>query len=630
MSLLWLINMPSGIFEFILDSILLSVLSAPFLYFGVVRVVAKRLHAEALQTQDALEKELNAKAYAEKMAVRAYADNIVKSVHSGLVVISRELKVFTVNPSFNKMFSTKSEDVVGRPIDDILPFADLKEAIEDAIHSGNSSHELVLESSYQGNRYFKISVSAIVPAEDIVESQALLVIEDITERKQSEEKITKLANNDNLTGLPNRRLLMNFLDQAISLVGRRDLNVAVLFVDLDRFKLINDTLGHVAGDELLKEVAERLKKCVRLSDTVARLGGDEFLILLPDIEKMEDIIIICKRIYAIFDTPVKLGEHEIGVMLSIGISVCPEDGEDGDTLLRKADIAMYRAKSDGKCCYRFYSKGMGHSGNDRLRLENRLRKAVDRGEMYLNYQPQVDVNTGKICGVEALLRWNDPGHGIISPKEFIPVAEESGFIIPIGEWLLRNACTQAKSWQDKGLNHVKLAVNISLRQFMQQEFAHMVDRILKETSFDARFLELELTESVVMDNAETVVKILDELKEIGVRLAIDDFGTGYSSLVYLKHMPIDIIKIDQSFVCDMTENEDDAAICDAIIRLAKSLDLDVVAEGVETVEQLELLKGLDCSKIQGYLVSRPLPPDQFEVYLNKEWSFTKVPANTAT
>jgi len=622
---LWFIDMPSGILEFILDSILLSVLSAPFLYLGVVRVVARKLHAEAMQTKAAFEMELKAKAYAEKMAVKAYADNIVKSVPSGLVVVSRDLNVFTVNPSFNKMFSTRSEDVTGRHIEDILPFADLKEAINDALASGNESQDLVLESSSEGNRFFRISISRIKPAEDTAESQVLLVIEDITERKRSEEKIIQLANYDNLTGLPNRRLLMNFINQTITLVGRRALYAAVLFIDLDRFKLINDTLGHSAGDELLKEVAERLKKCVRLSDIVGRLGGDEFIALLPDIEQFEDVIIICKRIYSIFEIPVKLGDHEVSVMTSIGISIYPTDGDDGDTLLRKADVAMYRAKSDGKSCYRFYSESMSHQGSDRLRLENRLRRAVDRGEMYINYQPQVDINTGKICGAEALLRWHDGEHGMISPKEFIPVAEESGLIIPIGEWILRTACTHAKSWQDKGLNCVKLSVNISLRQFIQKDFAHMVGRILKETGLDANYLELELTESVVMDNAEAVVKILGELKETGVRLAIDDFGTGYSSLIYLKLMPIDIIKIDQSFVRDMAVNVNDAAICDAIIRLAKSLNLEVIAEGVETMEQIELLKRLDCCNIQGYVVSKPLKAEDFEVFLGKDWLFTAVP-----
>ena len=622
---LWFIDMPSGILEFILDSILLSVLSAPFLYFGVVRVVTRKLHAEAMLTKTALEMELEAKSYAEKMAVKAYADNIVKSVPSGLVVVSRDLNVFTVNPSFNKMFSTRSEDVTGRHIEDILPFADLKEAINDALASGKESQDLVLESSSEGNRFFRISISRIKPAEDTAESQVLLVIEDITERKRSEEKIIQLANYDNLTGLPNRRLLMNFINQTITLVGRRSLYAAVLFIDLDRFKLINDTLGHSAGDELLKEVAERLKKCVRLSDIVGRLGGDEFIALLPDIEQFEDVIIICKRIYSIFEIPVKLGDHEVSVMTSIGISIYPTDGDDGDTLLRKADVAMYRAKSDGKSCYRFYSESMSHQGSDRLRLENRLRRAVDRGEMYINYQPQVDINTGKICGAEALLRWHDGEHGMISPKEFIPVAEESGLIIPIGEWILRTACTHAKSWQDKGLNCVKLSVNISLRQFIQKDFAHMVGRILKETGLDANYLELELTESVVMDNAEAVVKILGELKETGVRLAIDDFGTGYSSLIYLKLMPIDIIKIDQSFVRDMAVNVNDAAICDAIIRLAKSLNLEVIAEGVETMEQLELLKRLDCCNIQGYVVSKPLKAEDFEVFLGKDWLFTAVP-----
>ena len=619
MTALWFIDMPSGLYEFILDSVMLSVLSAPFLYIAVVRVVVRKLHTESLYTQTAREKEIKAQAQAENLAAKAYADNIVKSVQSGLVVVTSDFNVFRVNPAFSSMFSLKAEEVEGRRIDDILPFADLKEAIRDAFRNGNESEDNVLETSSQGNRYFRISVSMIKPSESQeTEGHALLVIEDITERKLSEEKIIRMANYDNLTGLPNRRLLMNYLSQAITLVRRRALYAAILFIDLDRFKLINDTLGHSAGDELLKEVAERLKKCVRLSDTVGRLGGDEFIVLLPDIEQIEDIIIICNRINTIFDSTLKIGEHEVSVMMSIGISVYPTDGEDGEALLRKADVAMYRAKSDGKSCYRFYSDGMSQSGADRLRLESRLRRAAERGELYLNYQPQVDINTGRIYGAEALMRWYDPGYGLISPKEFIPIAEESGLIMPIGEWLLRTACLQVKTWQNNGFNDIKLAVNISLRQFMQKEFAHTVDRILKEAGLDAGYLELELTESIIMDNAETVIKILNELKQIGVSLAIDDFGTGYSSLIYLKHMPIDIIKIDQSFVRDMTVDNDDAAICDAIIKLAKSLDLEVIAEGVETMEQLELLSRLDCKNIQGYVVSKPLSCDDFEMFLRKK------------
>lgn len=622
MASLWFINMPSGIPEFILDSVLLSLLSAPFLYFSVVRVVTRRLHVEALHTQAAREKELKAESLAETLAAKAYADNIVKSVHSGLVVVSGDFTVFRVNPAFCRMFSMDPEDAEGRKIDDVLAFTDLKDAIRNAFNAGNESEDNVFESSSQGNRYFRISVSRIrLSEDDEMESQALLVIEDVTERRLSEEKIIQLANYDNLTGLPNRRLLMNYLTQTISLVGRRALFAAVLFIDLDRFKLINDTLGHSAGDELLREVAERLKKCVRLSDTVGRLGGDEFIVLLPDIEQIDDITIICSRIYLIFETPVRCEEHEVSVMLSIGISVYPTDGVDAETLLRKADVAMYRAKSDGKSCHRFYSEGMGQSGADRLRLESRMRRAAERGELHLNYQPQIDIGTGIMYGAEALLRWHDPEYGIISPKEFIPIAEECGLIIPVGEWLLRRACSQARAWQDKGLNHIRLAVNISLRQFMQKEFVHMVDTILKETGLDPRFLELELTESVIMANAEAIVRILHELKDTGVRLSIDDFGTGYSSIVCLKHMPIDIIKIDQSFVRDMTVDRDYAAICDAIIRLAASLDIDVIAEGVETMEQLELLRRLDCRNIQGYIVSRPMPDDDFEVFLRKDWVF---------
>ncbi len=369
MSMLWLIDMPAGVMEFILDSALLSILSAPFLYFCVIKVIAKKQHEEALLTQRAREKELIATAYAENLSVKAYADNIVNSVNSGLVVVTRDLNVFRVNPAFTRMFSMKPEDAEGRGIKDILPVADLMEAIKNTFINGYKCQDIVIEYASGGNRYFTVNISMIKPSEsEDPESQVLLVIEDITERKESEEKIIQMANYDNLTGLPNRRLLMNYLNQAITLVGRRAIYVAILFIDLDRFKLINDTLGHSAGDDLLREVAERLKKCVRLSDTVGRLGGDEFIVLLPDIEQMDDIIIICNRIYSIFESPVKLGEQEVSVTMSIGISIYPTDGDDGAKLLRKADFAMYRAKSDGKSCYRFYAEGMSQNCMENLRL----------------------------------------------------------------------------------------------------------------------------------------------------------------------------------------------------------------------------------------------------------------------
>lgn len=380
MLLLWFIEMPTGVLEVILDAVLLSILSAPFLYLGVVRVTTKRLRAEALSTQVAREKELLATASAENMAVKAYADNIVRSVNSGLVVVSRDFNVFRVNPAFCRLFSMRPEDVEGRRIDDKFPFADIKDAIKDAFRNGSDGEDNnALEISFGGNRYFRVCVSIINPSEpDGIDSQVLLVIDDITERKLSEEKIVHLANYDSLTGLPNRRLLMDYLNQAVTLADRRQLSLAVLFIDLDNFKSINDTLGHSAGDDLLKEAAERLKKCVRLSDSVGRFGGDEFVVLLPDIEQIDDIIIICNRIYTIFNSPVILGEHQVCVMMSIGISVYPADGDDGETILRKADVAMYGAKSDGKSIYRFYADGMTQTGSGRLKLDYSLRMAAER------------------------------------------------------------------------------------------------------------------------------------------------------------------------------------------------------------------------------------------------------------
>ena len=445
---------------------------------------------------------------------------------------------------------------------------------------------------------------------------------DITDRKEYESTIMQLAYYDSLTSLPNRRMFIDTFSKTIARMKRQGLLAAILYLDLNRFKVINDTLGHSAGDQLLKEVAVKLSQCVRLSDTLARFGGDEFIILLSEISRIEDIVKVVERVFLSLDLPIKLNEHEVTVSTSIGISIFPDDGDDIETLLKKADVAMYRAKSNKKNSYQFYASNINISSIEWLKLEHELRRAVEKKEFLLYYQPQIDIDTCKISGIEALLRWNNPEKGMINPGKFITLAEDTGLIIPIGEWVIYESCRQGKIWQEKGLNPVVISVNVSKLQFKQKDFVNTVKKILKETGIPTGLLQLEITESIIMDNTDVIIGALDELKGIGVALAIDDFGIGYSSLGYLKHMPIDVLKIDQSFVRDMSIDKNDAAICKAVIGIANSLNMDVIAEGVETIEQLNMLHNLTCKKIQGYLISKPVPAGDFEQFLNKDWRFT--------
>ncbi|MDI6810026.1 MAG: bifunctional diguanylate cyclase/phosphodiesterase [Candidatus Eisenbacteria bacterium] len=361
-----------------------------------------------------------------------------------------------------------------------------------------------------------------------------------------------------------------------------------------------------------------MKGCLRITDTIARLGGDEFMIILQDVKKVEDITAVVEKLFSILSEPFNIQGHEFFVTTSVRISVFPDDGEDAEALLRNADIAMYRAKDEGiGNNYVLFISSMNERTHERLKMESMLRRALERGEFLLHYQPQIALNSREVTGIEALVRWQEPERGLIPPGEFIPVAEEIGIIISLGEWILRNACMTNKKWRDKGLKPVSIAVNLSLRQFKQKNFVDTVARILKEIRLDPHCLEMELTESILMENAEATIDILRALKEVGIRMTIDDFGTGYSSLEYLRRMPIDMLKIALPFVRDITKSPGDASIVTAIINMAHSLNIEVIAEGVETVEQLALLRSLGCDKIQGFLVSRPVPPDELEEFLEK-------------
>jgi diguanylate cyclase (GGDEF)-like protein len=437
---------------------------------------------------------------------------------------------------------------------------------------------------------------------------------EILERKQAEDRLTYMALHDDLTDLPNRTLLIDRLSQILTRVQWRNRLTAVLSFDLDHFNQINDTMGHQTGNLLLKAVSERFRTCVRPGDTIARLGGDEFVMVLADLARVEDVSKIAQKVIEAFSKPFAIQTHEFYVTTSIGISLSPNDGVDSQTLLRAADMAMFRAKEQGRNNYQFYHPALNSNAHERFSLETGLRQALVREEFLLHYQPQVDLGTGQIIGVEALLRWKHPDRGLVSPAKFIPLAEDTGLIVPIGEWVLRTACAQAKSWQTSGFDDIKITVNLSGRQFQQNNLIETIREILRETGLDHRCLELELTESV-MQNSETTIAMLRELTRMGIDISIDDFGTGYSSLSYLKRFPIRTLKIDQSFVRNVTTNADDPTIIKAIISLAHSLRLRAIAEGVETEEQLQFLRSLECDGMQGFLLSPPLPADEMIKFL---------------
>jgi diguanylate cyclase (GGDEF)-like protein/PAS domain S-box-containing protein len=438
----------------------------------------------------------------------------------------------------------------------------------------------------------------------------ILVIEDVTRRKQVEHELLHLANHDVLTGLPNRALLQDRLAQACAHSARSGKPFAFMLIDLDRFKNINDSLGHGVGDRVLVEVARRLKDAVRACDTVARLGGDEFVLLLVDVVRPEDVAAFARKMQAALEPALAIDEHEFFPTASVGISLYPRDGHDKQSLLKNADTAMYRAKAAGRNTFQFYTLEMNERALERLTLEGRLQHALERDEFVLVYQPQVDIASGAVVGMEALLRWRVGGEDVIAPDEFIPIAEECGLIVPLGEWVLRAACAQSRAWREAGLPAWKMAVNLSARQFKHPGMEAMIATVLRETGCAANTLELEITESVILDDPHEAARTLHRLSAMGIELSIDDFGTGYSSLSYLKRFPINALKIDRSFVRDISTDPDDAAIAHAITVLAHSMNLKVVAEGVETRDQLDFLRSQRCDQMQGFYFSRPLPPAQ--------------------
>ena len=522
-----------------------------------------------------------------------------------------------------KLTGWSRQEAEGRPMAEIFRILDTanREIIQnpmDIAVRGDRTVHLPANSILVRRDGFEIPIEdSVAPIHDR-EGQAagaVIVFRDVSAARALAVQMTHSAEHDYLTGLPNRMLLNDRISLATALASRHMKHVALLFLDLDGFKHINDSLGHPTGDKLLQSIAERLVDCVRGSDTVSRQGGDEFVVLLSEVEQPEDPAITARRMLEAVAQPHSIDHHDLHVTASIGVSVYPDDGLDAETLIKNADTAMYQAKENGRQSYQFFKPAMNARAVERQFIEEGLRRALERQEFELHYQPKVNLTTGAITGAEALIRWLHPTRGLVSPADFIPIAEDCGLILPIGAWVLREACRQAQAWIDRGLPAVTMAVNVSAMEFRDKNFLAGSVAILAETGFDPRSLELELTESVLMKHATSTAIILQTLRESGIRVAVDDFGTGYSSLSYLQKFPIDAVKIDQSFIRQISTAGDDTTIVKAVIGMARGLKLRVIAEGVETAEEVAFLRAYRCEEAQGYFFGRPVPAQQFAMLL---------------
>ena len=537
------------------------------------------------------------------------AQKVFAHTPAGIIFTDEAHRILSINPATTQMTGYEPFELLGHTVFGLINLGpgETPETLQENIAlRGTWNGELEVTRKKGKEIPVGIRVNRVDDPKSGMPANYIWILADITERREAEERMRHIAQHDALTGLPNRLALLMRLAQLLPEARRHQWSVAIMFIDLDRFKIINDTLGHQVGDELLREVACRLSSVVRETDFVARLGGDEFVVILPGITTPADAAIVAGKIVAKLSTPIEAEGHELHTSPSIGISIFPEDGPDGDTILRNADTAMYHAKAAGRNNYQFFASEMNKATAERLDIERKLRHAIARNELALCYQPQFSANNPQPTGVEALLRWHQPNDGIISPDRFIPVAEETGIIVEIGEWVLLNACREMKHWIDAGLKPIRVAVNVSARQLRRRDFCETVAGALAESGLSPELLELEITESAVMENPEEAVEILQSLGRMGVTLAIDDFGTGYSSLAYLKLFPIDHLKIDRSFVADIEHDLNDRAIAFGTIALAHSLGLNVIAEGVETEDQLDLLRANGCDEVQGYLFSKPL------------------------
>ena len=555
------------------------------------------------------------KEYEAKLRLLA---SVFESTVEGIVITDLNGTIEEVNPGFTAITGYSAQEAIGQNPSILKSkhhspdfYQDMWRDIKETGHwTGEIWNRRKDGESYPE----RLSISSVTDYKGDV-SHYISVFYDISDIKRGEEQLQHQAYHDALTGLPNRLLFIDRLETALIRARRHDRQVAVLFLDVDNFKNINDSLGHNIGDCFLKEVSKTLVETVREEDTVARLGGDEFAILIPAQESQWDACEVANRILAKFITPVRLEEGELFASFSIGISVFPDDGSDAETLIKNADLAMYKAKAQGKNSYHLYTESMNQDVNRRLELENSLRRGLEREEFEVFYQPKVDIATGTIVGCEALIRWRSDGN-LVSPAEFVPLAEETGLIVPIGEWVLRHACQDAQIWREHGYP-LRVAVNLSPRQFHQKDLVPMVLSVLEDTGLPPSSLELEVTEGIVMDDVEEAIHTLNVLREKGIHFAIDDFGTGYSSLQYLSQLPLDTLKIDRAFIKNLPDNKEDAAITLATLSMAHSLGLKVVAEGVETVAQLDFLRQSSCEQLQGYLFSKPVEVNTFYRFLQE-------------
>ncbi len=614
---------------------------------------ASRADKTAVAARDRARDRLQRRLEAEVAARRRVEDNlslaaqVISNLGEGVVILDRRRRVTSVNPAFTRITGYAAKDVVGKP----APFergrekgrvaagknAEGKAAkVTPGQTAGEAGDQPAVgptiwaaaerEGRWEGEYWNKtkdgddyaerLSVSTITDDGGRI-LQYAAVISDVTRRKEDEERILYQANYDTLTGLPNRSLFLDRLNRALSTAARARSKVGLMIIDLDGFKLVNDTLGHNIGDLLLKETSERLGHCVRVSDTVARLGGDEFTVLMPNLDDPSHAPVVAQRILDSLSRPFHLNGHESFVSASIGITVYPEDAADANELLKNADSAMYRAKDLGKGNYQFFTDELNRELTERLTIKNGLAKAISRDELRLYYQPKLDLKSGAITGVEALMRWNSKELGVVSPARFIPVLEESGLVVEIGAWAIDTACRQHRAWLKAGLSAIRVAVNLSTRQLREPSFAAVVERALKQSGVGPDGLEIEITENLLMSQAGNTIATLQTLHDLGIHVTLDDFGTWYSSLNHLRRYPIDTIKIDGSFVSDIATNPADAEIIHTIINMGKTLNRTVVAEGVESAAPLSLLREYGCDEIQGYYLCKPMPAAALTEFLRE-------------
>jgi diguanylate cyclase (GGDEF)-like protein/PAS domain S-box-containing protein len=566
--------------------------------------------------------------YAKLVASRRARKDTEKRYHSIisqasdiiLLVDIDSKRILEANLAFQKLLGYSSAEAMQLSLYDIME--DDRTRIDRHVNRILSEKSCFLgEHVFTGQNGIRAEVDLTANLVSYGDHQVIcMVIRDISETKRFQGELMHMAHHDALTGLPNRTLFFDRLRQALYKKERSGKMLAVVYLDLDQFKFINDTLGHHTGDLLLKDVANRLQGVIRKADTVSRLGGDEFTIIIDDIATHADLVLVAGKILHVFATPFSLEKHEIFVTASIGVTIYPNDGDTAEKLMKNADTAMYHAKERGRNNYQFFSEEMNIRVSERLLMETGLRNALTRNEFLLHYQPRVNTASGRIVGVEALIRWQHPERGIISPDAFIPLAEETGLIVPIGEWVLRTACSQTRAWRDAGLKSMKVSVNISFRQFTHDNLPATIRGILQETGLEPSCLELEITESLIMIDPERAIILLNELKEMGISIAIDDFGTGYSSLSHLKRLPADILKVDKSFIRGICENKSDETLIATIINMGHNLGLSLVAEGVESEDQLLFLQNSNCQEVQGYYFSKPLSAESLQTLMGN-WKY---------